>query len=226
MTHPPTSGAVRDITATHGRDGDAPFPAVVVVLLLACLLPEIVLSGADFGFWGSPRWRQTAVEYAGFWPGLLGTWRPNYPGQSVLMFASYGFLHAGLAHFAVNMLTLLSLGRPVAQRIGQARFLVLYLVSIVGGAAGFAALSASVMPMVGASGALFGLLGAILAWEFRDRLHSRAGLWPVLRSVGILVALNLVLWWAMHGLLAWQAHLGGFVAGWASGLWLDRRFRG
>ena len=54
---------------------------VVLVLFLACLLPEIVLSGADYGLWGDPGWRLWAWQHGGFWTGLLGNWRPNYAAQ-------------------------------------------------------------------------------------------------------------------------------------------------
>jgi membrane associated rhomboid family serine protease len=195
----------------------------VVAIFVFCLIPELILAGADLGLWGTKRWRLTALQYFGFWAGLLGNWRPNYALQPLAMFATYGFLHAGLAHFAVNMLTLFSLGPPLAARLGGTRFLVLYVVSIIGGAVGFALLSRVIAPMVGASGALFGLAGALIAWDLSSRLRSRASLTPVWRALLLLVALNLVLWWAMDGILAWETHLGGFLAGWASALLLDRR---
>lgn len=188
-------------------------PRVLLAVLVLCVLPELVLFGADRGFWGTTQWRIIAYANGGFWTGLLGDWRSNYAAQPVLMFATYGFLHAGLAHLVVNMITLLSLGPPVVARIGPARFLILYAASLIGGAIGFAALSNVVAPMVGASGALFGLIGAIIAWDYADRRTAAMQLWPVLRSVLLLVLLNLVMWWAMDGLLAWQTHLGGFVAG-------------
>jgi len=197
----------------------------VAGLILACALPEAILTGAGLGLWGDPGWRGEAVAWLGFWPGLLRDWQPNYPGQAWLMFLTYGFLHAGVLHFALNMLTLASLGPPCARRLGEGRFLALYAASIAGGALGFAALARGYTPMVGASGALFGLAGAILAWELKARRLRRAAVWPVTRAVLILTGLNLLLWLAMNGLLAWQTHLGGFVTGWAAGLALDRGAR-
>ncbi len=197
-------------------------PALVAIAL-ACLLPELILSGSDLGFWGSARWRGTALQYAGFWSGLLGNWQPNYPFQPAAMFATYGFLHAGFSHFLVNMITLFSLGDPVIARIGTARFLWLYLICLIGGAVGFALLSDEIAPMIGASGALFGLAGALLAWEFTARRRNRQRLTPVYRSLLMLAALNLILWWAMKGHLAWETHLGGFLAGWAFALLAHRQ---
>lgn len=189
-------------------------PAAILAIFIVCLAVELVLSGADFGLWGNPRWRAIGLAYGAFWPGLLGNWPRNFLLQPVTMFASYGFLHAGLFHFVVNMATLFSLGPPIADRIGQARFLLLYVLAIIGGAVGFALLAHGTIPMVGASGALFGLAGALLSWELSDRLAQRLSLTPVVRALAMLVGLNLVLWWAMNGQLAWETHLGGFVTGW------------
>ena len=200
-------------------------PMVVWALLVLCLLSELVLSGADLGLWGDRNWRLLAYQYGGFWAGLLGDWRPNYPAQPIVMFASYGFLHAGLLHLLVNMITLLGLGPPLARGIGAGRFLMLYAVSLIGGAAGFAALSHAAAPMIGASGALFGLAGAYLARDYARRAARALPVWPVLRAMAWLGVPNLLLWWAMHGQLAWQTHLGGFVAGWGFMALNDRRPR-
>ena len=207
----------------------APFPAwfvshwVLIAILVICAGIEAVLQGADFGLWGSPRWRGLAYQNGGFWRGLLDNWQPNYAGQPAVMFASYGFLHGGFVHLLVNMITLASLGRLVIERVGQWRFAAIYALSLLGGAAGFALLSTAVQPMVGASGALFGLAGVLTGWEYTARRLAREGIGPVLRVVGLLILLNLVMYWAMDGHLAWETHLGGFLAGWAAGWWLRER---
>ena len=128
-------------------------------------------------------------------------------------------------HLALNMITLVSLSFPVTDRVGASRYLLIYGFSILGGAAGYALLSDSFRPMVGASGALFGLAGAILAWDYVDRFNLQARLWPVARAVALLIALNIALYYAMDRLLAWEAHLGGFIAGWIAALLIDPRPR-
>lgn len=200
-------------------------PAILWAIFAVCLAVELCLIGSDFGFWGTKRWRSLAYQYGGFWVGLLDNWRPNYPSQPVLMFATYAFLHSGITHFAVNMVTLFALGRIIVDRIGQVRFLALYILATIGGGAGFVLLSDIPRPMVGASGALFGLAGAISAWEYVDRFTAQERLWPVLRMVLWLIFLNLLLWWAMDGQLAWETHLGGFVAGWVFAFLIDPRSR-
>lgn len=201
----------------------APWP--VWLILVLCLLPELLFLAASGGLVDAPRARAIAYDNFGFWAGLLGNWTPNYAAQPYVMFLTYGFLHAGPVHFLVNMLTLLALGGPVAQVTGPRRFLALYLLFAVAGAVGFALWPDPVLPMVGASGALFGLAGLLLAWDWRYRRRRRLSLVPVLRSLGMLLFLNLVLWVAMGGHLAWQTHLGGFLAGWAMG-WLVQPGRG
>lgn len=167
--------------------------------------------------------RQFAYENAGFWPGLLDNWRPNFALQPYTMFLTYAIFHAGLAHLVVNMITLWSLGLAVLDRVKIRGFVVIYLLSTLGGAVGYALLASGLRPMVGASGALFGLAGALLAWMYVDRFTHQQGLLPVAQAVIFLVVLNLILWWAMNGQLAWETHLGGFVAGWIAALLVDPR---
>ncbi len=206
-------------------DADDRGLGVVIGLILLSALIELLLQLGDAGLLGVPRFRNLVYEYGGFWPGLLDDWRPNYPFQRWSMFLTYGFLHAGLMHLVLNMITLFVLGRVVTDRISGVKFSLLYGASILGGGIGFALLSEGFRPMVGASGALFGLAGAILAWDYVDRFTLKERLWPVARAVLLLAVLNVALYYAMDRLLAWEAHLGGFVAGWIMALLIDPRSR-
>ena len=128
---------------------------------------------------------------------------------------SHAFLHGGLFHLAMNTTVFLALGGYVAHGIGTLRFLVLFLVTAIAGALFFAILSDARGPMVGASGVLFGLIGALKFWEWRYIQITGA---PANRFWGTiigLVLLNVVLafFFPGGGDLAWQAHLGGFVGG-------------
>ena len=196
---------------------------ILAVIIALCGLIEGALWLSDLRLIEIPRLRNTAYDYGGFWVGLLGTWEPNYSLQPYAMFVTYAFLHGGPVHLVVNMITLWSLGEGAIARVGVWGFLALYVSSMLGGAAGFALMSSSVQPMVGASGALFGLAGGLLAWQYVDRFTLREALWPVVRLVLLLIAMNLVMWWALDGHLAWQTHLGGFVFGWITALLIDPR---
>lgn len=195
---------------------------LVVALIVICTLVEGVLSLGDWGLLPVPRLRLTVYEYAGFWPGLLGSWRPNYPAQPWLMFLSYAFLHGGPMHLIFNMVTLWSLGLATVDRVGNRGFALVYGAAVLGGALAFGLMTRSPQPMVGASGGLFGLAGALLAWNLADRRAAALKLSPVLRAVVGLILLNVLMWWLMNGLLAWQTHLGGFVCGWGVALLLNR----
>lgn len=115
-----------------------------------------------------------------------------------------GFLHGGIFHLAVNMLSLWWLGRPLETALGRVRFAGLYLFGLLAGSAAAYLLTPAYAPVVGASGAIFALLGALLV------LARQMGIDP--RSlVGVLVV-NAAISVLAQG-ISWQAHAGGFVAG-------------
>jgi membrane associated rhomboid family serine protease len=190
-------------------------PAAIWAVVLLCTLPELVLLGADWGLWGSARWRPAAYQNGAFWAGLLHGWRPNYAAQPIVMFASYGWLHAGPGHLLGNLGVLVWLGPRMLERFGPRGFAALWGICLLGGAAGFGLLTSSPAPMVGASGALFGLAGA---WLVEEVCQIR-GLWPrMLKGAGMLaalLALNAAAWVLQGGRLAWETHLGGMAAGMA-----------
>ena len=206
----------RDLRQPGRRRRQGLWPApVVLAFMLACIAVEAVLVAADRGLVGSVLWRGLAYQNGAFWSGLVTDgWRPNFAAQPVTMFATYPFLHAGLWHLVGNMAVLWILGRLVLRRMDQGSFAALYALSALGGALCFALVGSSVQPMVGASGALFGLAAA---WKQRDWAERRGrgeSVLPVMVDLVALVLLNLVFWVVEGGLLAWEAHLGGFLAGW------------
>lgn len=184
---------------------------------------ELILLAADYGILGNKYWRALAYENGAFWAGLLHNWRPNYTAQPWTMFLSYALLHAGPLHLIGNMITLWVIAPTVRMRAGTTGFGAIYVLSTLGGAIGFGALTLSASPMVGASGALFGLVGALLFWRWCDDRQRGAGHWPTAKTVLGLVFLNLVLWLAMGKVLAWETHLGGFIAGWFTAAVINRR---
>ncbi|MPZ88349.1 MAG: rhomboid family intramembrane serine protease, partial [Nitriliruptorales bacterium] len=127
---------------------------------------------------------------------------------------SAAFLHGSVLHIAFNMYALYLFGPQIERQVGSVPFLSLYLGSaLAGGAAYYLAYvlqTGAVNPAVGASGAIFGLFGATLAGAYRGRTTAagRAGLRQLLVLLGINLALPLVV-----PAIAWQAHLGGLVAG-------------
>jgi membrane associated rhomboid family serine protease len=137
---------------------------------------------------------------------------PALAGDEPWRFVTAAFLHAPhfLLHIAFNMVALWQVGPALEHLLGRARFVALYLVSAVGGSVGFLLLADPTnpaswfAPVVGASGAVFGLFGATVLVLRKLRLDTR----PL---VGV-IAINAVLGFVISG-IAWQAHLGGLVAG-------------
>lgn len=133
------------------------------------------------------------------------------------------FLHDGLAHILFNMWALWALGTNLERQVGSAPFAFLYLASaLAGGLAFYAAVPAG--RALGASGAVFGLFGVWLVSGFRRR-KTVAGQAGFRQMLGLL-ALNLALPVFVPG-IAWQAHLGGLVAGGLiAAAWLSSPFQG
>ena len=143
------------------------------------------------------------------------------------------FLHGGFLHIGGNMLYLWIFGNNVEDTLGHARFTVFYLVSGAAAAAAQTALSAaSSVPMIGASGAVSGVLGAYLLLFPRANVLTLIVFGFFVRIVRVPAILVLGLWFvvqfvsglatwgaatargeAMGGETAWFAHLGGFLAG-------------
>jgi len=137
------------------------------------------------------------------------------------------FLHGGWFHLLSNMWFLYIFGDNVEARLGGARYLIFYLLS--GVAAVFLQtylLSSSNVPMIGASGAIAGVLGAYLISFPRSRIASLVPILFIFTIVEIPAAIFLILWFiaqlysglfAMQGAaasgIAWWAHIGGFVFG-------------
>jgi membrane associated rhomboid family serine protease len=118
------------------------------------------------------------------------------------------FLHAGLIHIGVNMISLWYLGRFIEYALGSWRMLLVYAVSLIGSGLGIVYLSADCVPTLGASGAIFGLFGALFALGLK---LGKPGRELVRANIGILV-LNLVMTFTIPG-ISKAAHVAGLVAG-------------
>lgn len=196
----------------------ARLPWPVLVLLILCVVPELVLQLADRGVIGPPYLRAIAYRFGAFQPDLVATHGEAYPGQTLAMFVTYGFLHTGLFHLTVNMIGLVWLGRMVLEKRSPETFLTLYLLSTIGAAEVFALIGTSGETVVGASGALFGLLG-VYSVDHGLLLHDAAAhrLWPRISRV-LVMTLAVILSDIGSRLLlgtpvAWEAHAGGFLTG-------------
>lgn len=150
----------------------------------------------------------------------------NLPGSTMvnpyLTLVTYMFCHGGIAHLVFNMLFLWIFGNNVEDRMSRAGFLAFYLITGVVSALAFQVLyPATEMPLVGASGAISGVLGAYLIMFPFARLH----VWMLLFVIRMPAMVFLPIWFALQifgfmnggsgadGNVAWVSHIAGFVAG-------------
>jgi len=124
------------------------------------------------------------------------------------------FLHANVIHIGLNMWALYILGPPVENWYGEWRFLAIYLVSgFLGGVASYA-FGPLIEIGVGASGAIFGLMGAWLIYNFRRRDNPLS--YSNMRVAIMLIVINLIFSFSIAG-IDWRAHVGGLLGGIAAG---------
>ena len=182
----------RAIAAQGGR------PVVTYAIIAVTAFVYIVTLIPGFG----TTVRNTFAMFApALYPELMGTsqaWRL----LTVLL------VHANIWHIGLNMLALWMLGRSLEPLLGHARFLTLYLISGLGGSIGIALLGFDTIA-VGASGAIYGLFGALLVIG----RHIGANITGIAVILGINLVMSFVPLIFGRSLVSWQGHLGGLIAG-------------
>lgn len=178
---------------------------------------------------------------------LLQGWPGGVAGD-IWSFVTYSFLHANWMHLGVNAIWFLPFGSAVARRFGAVRFLLFYAVAAAAGAAvHLATHSGEQYPMIGASAAVSGTMAAAMRFAFQRGGplgmlrgdEEEAYRVPALPLIGVLrdgrVLLFLVVWFGINIIfgtgsfptltggesVAWQAHVGGFLAGLLLFSWFD-----
>jgi len=187
--------------------------AAFIALVVSSGSPQSALRGSggplvqDFGLIGHAPFLMPGTSF-----GVAdGEWWRLFTG---------GFLHGGLLHLGFNMLVLWLLGSQLERALGWQRYLVLYVASLLGGSLGVMLIDPTAMT-VGASGAIFGLMGAAIA------LQRAAGVNWWSSGLGTLVVVNLLITFAVPG-ISIGGHLGGLVGGLATGaamVAVDRQLR-
>ena len=181
------------LTRVTGRGSPVVTYAIIAVCVLVFLLQNIPMLGQEV---------TSAIRYAGVYstPAAFEPWR---------MLTSV-FAHANLIHIALNMYTLWIFGMVLEPMLGRLRFLILFLVSGFAGSVGVLLLANPLVPVVGASGAIFGAFGAFFI--IQRRMGGNA------TQILVLVAINLAIGFVPGFNIAWQAHVGGFIGGLLVGL--------
>jgi rhomboid protease GluP len=184
--------------------------AITFSLIAVNVLVFIVMLANGAGFW-EPTAQQVLKWGADYGPLTLN-------GQWWRIFASV-FVHLGLMHIVLNMFVLLSIGPFMERLSGGTAYLLLYIVSGIGGAAA-SLIWHPFLVSCGASGAIFGLYGGLLAYLLRYRSTiPNESLTSLLKGATIFIGYNLI-----YGLAKPEvdlaAHLGGLAAGFVAGLFL------
>jgi membrane associated rhomboid family serine protease len=178
-------------------------PRVTVAIIIACAV--LFVAGGTFGVSG-PEGNRLFRDLALFGPAIDlqdEYWR----------LITGGFLHAGFIHIGFNMYLLWVLGQMLEPTLGSVRFAALYFTALLWGSFGALVVEPDVRT-VGASGAVFGLMGAA-AVELRAR-----GINPFQTDIGMLILLNLALSFVLSGISV-GGHIGGLVGGVLVGLAFD-----
>jgi membrane associated rhomboid family serine protease len=211
-------------------------PTIMLVIVGAFVL---VWAGEDFLL--SDEQDAAVLYYFAFIPARYDeALSPAEVGPAIWTFVTYAFLHGGAVHLATNSIVFLPFGSAVARRFGTLRFIGFFIVTAVAGALlHLVTHQGEALPMIGASAAVSGFMaGAIrfafqrggpiamfrsgdespyqvpaasLASAFRDvRIVVFMAAWLVLNIVFGIGAISLL---GVEQSIAWQAHIGGFVAG-------------
>jgi membrane associated rhomboid family serine protease len=174
-------------------------PRVTVGIIIVCVVVFVATNGFSGGsgtLWGDLLLFGPAVHDGDWW-----------------RLVTSGFLHAGVIHILFNMYLLWVLGNMLEPTLGSGRFAVLYLTSLLAGACGALIVDPNT-PTVGASGAVFGLMGAA-AVELRSR-----GINPFQTDIGLLIIFNLVLSFVLSHVSV-GGHVGGLIGGALVGVVFD-----
>lgn len=211
--HSGKAQGIRTVTRAAGRTatgfGSRRLNAVTVVLIslnVGVALAELAINGAFSGNWifehgaliGSVPFTDIGVAHGEWWRMVTSM-----------------FLHGGYLHLALNMYSLYYVGSILEIQIGRWQFLLLYFGSGIAGSAG-AVLWSPYSPTVGASGAIFGILGALFILERRGSIATEG-------QIAGLIVLNLVFTFALSSYISVGAHVGGLIGGVVL-MWLFHRF--
>jgi len=195
-------------------------PVIVLLFIGVCL----VVTGYEYTL---PEAR--LAHFVDTWGLVPARMRPEAPPEAWWTILTSMFLHGGWGHVAGNCWFLWLFGNNIEDRLGHARFIVFYLVAgLAAAAAQFLFAPNSAIAMVGASGAISGILGAYLRYFPKSIIVTLTPVWfapllPIPAFVFILVWFGFQIWNGigevtfpkLSGGIAWWAHIGGFLAGYA-----------
>ena len=185
------------------------------VLILGGVISGIELFLQIFGL----EWRSAAFLFLAFFPLDFGApYKELFFAQNFVMFFSYSFLHGNFFHMIINVAIFFALGKQIEEQLGAVNLILIFISTSIAGAAAYQILSSgSSVPMVGASGGVFGFFGFIKGKELIYRIRHNLTILPFLNLIFGLIILHIILVLLYPTIIpfqiGWQGHLGGFVSG-------------
>ena len=206
--------------------GGPPTPKTLWWLTGLMLMLEGLAQLSDRGWFGVLDLRGLMISYGAFWDFLFppgAVHQALFPGQSYSMLLTHAFLHAGTIHVLMNTVIFIALGKTLAVYFGLRLVMVTMLLGALSSGVAFGLLESTAAPMVGASGVVFAFIGL---WLQASRSELKRLGRPGRSTASVmmsLIVIHVLLHVFMGGQIAWQAHLGGFVAGYFLIPWLIDR---
>ena len=185
------------------------------VLILGGVISGIELFLQIFGL----EWRSAAFLFLAFFPLDFGApYKELFFAQNFVMFFSYSFLHGNFFHMIINVAIFFALGKQIEEQLGSVNLIFIFISTSIAGAAAYQILSSgSSVPMVGASGGVFGFFGFIKGKELIYRIRHNLTILPFLNLIFGLIILHIILVLLYPTIIpfqiGWQGHLGGFTSG-------------
>ena len=185
------------------------------VLILGGVIGGIELFLQIFGL----EWRSAAFLFLAFFPlDFSMPYKELFFAQNFVMFFSYSFLHGNFFHMIINVAIFFALGKQIEEQLGAVNLILIFISTSIAGAAAYQILSSeSSVPMVGASGGVFGFFGFIKGKELIYRIRHNLTILPFLNLIFGLIILHIILVLLYPTIIpfqiGWQGHLGGFASG-------------
>lgn len=195
-----------------------PLPPVVAALFLVILAIEVIFQLGTRGLVGGPAavgWRLEAMQTYAFSGEIFDWMRENHrwPFEQLFRFVSYPFVHGTFTHALFVGVFLLAMGKMVAEVFGSLAFLLIFVLSGIGGALAYALLLDDPAPLIGGFPPVYGLIGAFTYMLWRSLSRVGANQARAFTLISFLMGAQLV-----FGLLFgvnndWVADLAGFASG-------------
>ena len=185
------------------------------VLILGAVIVGTELLLQIFGL----EWRSAAFLFLAFFPfELSAIHKELFFGQNLVMFFSYSLLHGNFFHMIVNVAIFFALGKQIEEQLGAINLILIFISTSIAGAVAYQIISlGSSLPMVGASGGVFGFFGFIKGKELTYRISHNLTILPFLNLIFGLIILHSIFVLLYPAIISfqigWQGHLGGFVSG-------------